>query len=324
MESEYPTPPTPVIDLACAAPPPAVGPRRLSSLTSVLPAARGRIGIPEVLARVRWTMTLNLPSLVQIRQSRVDGALLICGGGPSIGDPDQLRRIRALKYRGGKIWAVNKTHDFLLSRGIVPWAACLLDPMPWVADYVARPRMDVIYAVASQCHPDVLARLKDYPVYLWHAGIDGDDGLGHPTPMLAREFADKEWLVIPGPTTVGLRSILVGYALGYRRFHLFGLDSSMRRQSTAAGGTVLHAYAKAKPGDAAEGSITLRTKNREHRFFTNAHMARQVLDFEDMAERLAEMVRSRRIDPIRIVVHGDGLLPELAKCYGWHESQDHE
>ncbi len=294
-----------------------------ASLRSLVGEASGRLSLESTLERVRSSMALNLPSLVKLagvgQEKGKCKALLICGGGPSMGDLAQLKKIRALAKRGAKIWAVNKTHDFLLTKGIVPWAACLLDPMDWVAGYIAKPRSDVIYAVASQCHGDVFAALKNAQLHVWHAGVDDDDGQDHPTPLLQTEFPSADWLVIPGPTTVGLRSIMVGYALGFRVFHLFGLDSSMRVGPDFS--TSLHAYSKPKPTDAAEGWVSLRSTQGEHRFYTNAHMARQVLDFEDMVERIAELVRQKTMQPIRITVHGDGMLPELAKCYGWHASQ---
>jgi Protein of unknown function DUF115 len=286
----------------------------LAPLNTTLGAVDGRIGLPEYVARVHAAMAAKHASLARHIGVGRGRALIICGGGPSIGDIAKLKAIRALAKKGGKIWAVNKTHDFLLSKGITPWAACLLDPMAWVANYISKPQRGVLYALASQCHADVFAALKGYAPHVWHAGIDAPDGTGYPTELLQRDYAGQDWLVIPGPTTVGLRSILVGYALGFRAFHLFGLDSSMR-------GAQLHAYAKAKPTDAPEGWVSLRTKAGTQKFFTNSHMARQALDFEETTERIAEMVRTKAMAPIRITVHGEGLLPELAKCYGWHASQ---
>jgi hypothetical protein len=287
-------------------------------LGQLLSSAGGRISFPDYCARVRASMARSLPSIAELKDSQRRGTLLVCGGGPSLGDLAQLRGLRALAAKGGKIWAVNKTHDFLLTKGLVSWGACLLDPMPWVAGYITRPRRDVRYFVASQCDPAVFDVLHGCPVYLWHAGID-IEGEGHPVGLLSAEFPERDWYVVPGPTTVGLRSVLVGYALGFRVFHLFGLDSSMR---TDTGHERLYAYAKPKPRDAPEGWVTLRTRTGEERFFTNSHMARQALDFEQMAEQIAALVRSRQMEPVRIIVHGDGLLPTLAACYGWHADQN--
>jgi hypothetical protein len=300
--------PIPVIDFSALHQP------RLTPLSEHLSAVSGRIALGEYLARVHDSMARKRISLARHIGVGKGHAMLICGGGPSIADITQIKTIRALAKKGGKIWAVNKTHDFLLSKGLKPWAACLLDPMPWVSRYISKPQADVLYAVASQCHASVFGALKNYAPHVWHAGIDDEEGTGYPTDILQREYAGLDWLVVPGPTTVGLRSILVGYALGFRDFHLFGLDSSMR-------GERLHAYAKPKPIDAPEGWVSLKTASGTQKFYTNSHMARQALDFEETMERIAEMVKARTMEPLRVTVHGDGLLPELAKCYGWHATQ---
>lgn len=282
-------------------------------LVTQVGGGEGRIHFDEYIGRVHSSMARDLPSLALLKDAEPGGTLLICGGGPSIGDLEQIKAIRKLAKRGAKIWAVNKTHDFLLTKGITPHYGCLLDPMPWVAGYIAKPRSDVIYAIASQVHADVFKSLAGQRVYLWHAGVDYG-GVGYPTDILENQYRGRDWLVIPGPTTVGLRSILVGYALGFRKFHLFGLDSSMRLGDVSAR---LHAYDKPKPRDAEEGWVTLRTKKGEQRFYTNSHMARQATDFEETMERIGDMVREGKMQPISVTVHGDGLIPALAECYGW-------
>jgi hypothetical protein len=291
----------------------------LVPLADKLSGGEGRIDFIEYMARVHAAMARDVPSLATLKETQPGGTLLICGGGPSIGDLAQLKKIRALMKKGGKVWAVNKTHDFLLTKGITPWAACLLDPMPWVAGYIQKPQRNTIYAVASQCDAAVFDALKQARVYLWHAGVDYF-GQGYPVDVMESTYKGRDWLVIPGPTTVGLRSVLVGYALGFRHFHLFGLDSSMRVANDNS--SALHAYEKQKPADAAEGWVTLKSKTAKNqttaqRFYTNSHMARQALDFEEMVENIGGMVKRGTMQPITLTVHGDGLIPALADCYGW-------
>lgn len=112
----------------------------LVQLSQQVGGGAGRIDLSEVMARVHAAMARAAPSLAVLKDTQPNGTLIICGGGPSIGDVSQLKKIRALAKRGGKIWAVNKTHDYLLSKGITPWAGCLLDPMPWVAGYITKPQ----------------------------------------------------------------------------------------------------------------------------------------------------------------------------------------
>ena len=84
------------------------------------------------------------------------------------------------------------------------------------------------------------------------------------------------------------------------------------------GKTMLHAYPKPRPTDADEGVVTLTTKKGSFQFFTNSHMSRQALDFEDMCEQIADRVRKRHWEPIDIRVYGQGLLPAYAASIGLH------
>jgi hypothetical protein len=234
------------------------------------------------------------------------GRLLICGGGPSI--QQDLKTLRKLAKRGGKIWAVNKTYDWLITKGITPTYCCLLDPKPRVADYVTKPSRKTTFFIASQCDPKVFENLEDHKRVLWHPGVDYFNQ-EWPAPILKAEWT-RPWVVIPGPTTVGLRAVPLGYFLGFRKFHLFGLDSSME-------GANLHAYEKERMS-VSEGDIEVKTPNRREVFKTNAHMAKQYLDFDQMIEKIGGFIKARQWEPIDITVHGSGLLPSAAAKMGLH------
>jgi len=275
--------------------------------TRFLAAGGGRIDRVEVRRRAGLAMARNLSPF---KNCVCDGApWAIVGGGPSAAQ--ELRTLRALKRDGTKIVSVNKSHDWLLDQGIVPWGHVLLDPMAWVADYVARPRRDVRYFVASQCHELVFEALKDFPIFVWHAGQDFDEG-AEPNGYLREKWPRTPWYVVPGGTTVGLRALLLGHALGVDRFHLFGLDSSR-----AAGR--MHAYDKAEAPDAESGTLALKCGGRKFVFDTNTHMARQQMDFDKFIE---DLPHSRAKGVIRagfeLTVHGSGLLPFFAASIGLH------
>lgn len=286
----------------------------------------GRLLFHEYAERVRKSMKWNIPSLAVLRNKWHRNALIICGGGPSI--KRDLNKIRELQRRGGRVLTVNKTHDKFLDSEwlekhsgdpshIIPWAHTVLDPMPWVADYVKKPCPGTLYFVASSCDPVVLRRLRlqGALVFLWHAGADFY-GTAMPGPILESEFPNKDWAVLAGPTTVGLRSVIIGYDLGFRPFHLFGFDSSKERDE--AGVYRLHAYDKVAATDADEGTVTLNTAAGHWPFETNSHMSRQVLDFEDMCEQIGNNMKTRAWEPIDIRVYGDGLLPSYAASIGLH------
>ena len=263
-------------------------------------------------------MRYDMKSFIELAQIHRDGTLLICGGGPSLAD--DLDTIRDLRSQGAMVLSVNKTHDFLLSHGIKPDYHVLLDPMEWVADYVKEPIPGVKYLLASQCHRNVFKRLKAGDCYLWHAYADFY-GQNYPAPLLEKEFRDKQWICIPGSTTVGMRSIYLGQAMSCRIYHLFGMDSSMVYDAETKTGT-LHAYAKKKPDDAKEGWAKLKTAAGIVEFYTNEHMARQVDDFDDALTQMAAMVRLKEIKAPYFTVHGTGLLPTYAATLGWHANQN--
>lgn len=276
----------------------------------------GRLLYWEYAERVRKSMKWNVLSVSSLRNAYHRKAAVICGGGPSI--RQCLPQIRELQRQGGYVITVNKTHDYFLNldEPIIPFAHVVLDPMPWVADYVKKPNPGTKYLISSQCDPSVMRRLRlaGAECYLWHAGANFYN-VAMPTPILEEEFSNKPWGVVYGATTVGLRAVPLGYDLGFRPFHLFGFDSSM----TMIGGKFnLHAYDKPRPKDSTEGTVTLKTKMGEYHFYTNNHMGRQAIDFEDLCEQAGEHVRKGFWEPIDIRVYGDGLLPSYAASIGLH------
>jgi hypothetical protein len=267
----------------------------------------GRIDRAEVRRRAGAAMARNLPTFQDCPQAARTWAVI--GGGPSVaGD---IAAIRALKRRGANLVSVNKSHDWLLEQGIVPWGHVLLDPKAWVARYVRRPRKDVRYFVASQCHDETFEALNGYPVFLWHAGQDFDEG-PEPNGYLREHWPRRPWFVVPGATTVGLRAVQLGHAMGADRFHLFGLDSSR------ANGR-MHAYEKDEAPDAVSGTLALKYRGGKYVFDTNAHMARQQMDFDKFIE---DLPKTRAAGLLRkdfeLTVHGAGLLPFFAAMVGLH------
>ena len=267
----------------------------------------GRIGRLEVRKRAAAAMERHLPTFMDCAHTATTWAII--GGGPSINE--SLAEIRRLKRNGAHIVSVNKSHDWLLERGIVPWGHVLLDPKEWVADYVKRPRKDVRYFISSQCHNSVFDALKDYPVFLWHAGQDYDQG-PEPNTMLRKNYPRTPWFVVPGPTTVGLRAIQLGHCMGADNFHLFGLDSSR-----SAG--KMHGYDKPEPPDAKPGTLGLKYGGQKYLFETNSHMVRQQMDFDKMIEEIPKYTASGRYRKgFSLTVHGSGLLPFFAAMIGLH------
>lgn len=276
---------------------------------------QGRIDRAEVRARCERALKRGLLT----DQHCINGSRewAVIGGGPSINN--DVDKIRALKRRGVCIVSVNKSHDWLLEHGIVPWGHVLLDPKEWVAAYVKQPRLDVRYFIASQCHDSVFDKFDGYPVFLWHAGQEfPEDGVIEPNHYL-QTHAKGQWRVVGGKTTVGLRVPHLGHHIpgegfqGADVFHMFGMDSS--RAPTGE----MHGYAKPEPPDAPIGADFIPYKGKTYKFKTNAHMARQREDLGTLLDELpAGYERGIIRKGFRLKFYGSGALPFYAAMLGLH------
>lgn len=234
---------------------------------------------------------------------------VVCGAGPSIAD--HVSTIRRLKRNGANVVSVNKTHDWLIERGIVPWGHVMLDGHEWVADYVKRPRKDVRYFVASQCHERTFDALRGYPVFLWHGGQDFPDGRAEPDAMFQERGYGKQ-PIVGGGTTVGQRVPIIGISLGARKFHMFGMDSSR-----TAGN--MHAMPKPDLADPGKRHLAYIWEGYKWIFDTNSHMARQQLDFDGFIADLPQRWASGQVPrDFAMVFHGRGLTPFWAATIGIH------
>lgn len=276
----------------------------------------GRIDRQEIRDRVAYAMSLDLPSFVYCKNDHNEWAVI--GGGPSINDC--VPTIRRLQRRGIPIVTVNKSHDWALERGIVPWGHVLLDPKEWVADYVKSPRRDVRYFLASQCHREVFKKFANTPAFLWHAGQDFPEfNATEPDAWLKQNCKHKTWASLPGKTTVGLRTPILGHhmGIGTNLFHMFGLDSSRKDGK-------LHAYDKPEAKDGVSGTKRVPYKGKVYHFGTHEHMHRQFDDFKDMIEELPGAYAKgtiRRSFGMRF--YGTGLLPFYAAMLKLHANPEY-
>ena len=224
-----------------------------------------------MLRNMRHALSLGLREIEGCRPHA--HTLCVAGGGPSLADTCQDMR--------GFVAAINGSQKFLTDRGI-------LDPGPHMPDVItADPR--VRYYVASICDPGVFAKLRGCDVRLWHpTAVCGGQGL------LELERPDG-WLQVGGGSTMGMRWIFLGYMLGFRTFHLHGLDSSFRGEAT-------HAYP-----DRVRGGQILKVHGR----LTRRNFVEQVNDFFDMLDIFARP----DVEPTEFKVFGDGLLQDRYRAW---------
>ena len=246
--------------------------------------------INEALGHVRDSCEAGYPVLKK-PWAEHDGRLCIVGGGPSINDT--VEELRELVSQGASIACLNNVHDWLLENGLTPNFMVFLEvsQLPRMFD---APLKTCWYLIPSQADHTTFEQCRDGNIIMWHA----DMGIGE--AEIVKEHHGGECLMIPGGHRAGLRSLNLGYALGYRRFNLFGMDSSFPESGRS------HAYCdrKAEHRDIRVCSVGGRV------FETNVGWARQADEFRKIIRLWGHS--------LEIKCHGDGLLPWIHKLMEPH------
>lgn len=202
---------------------------------------------------------------------------LICAGGPSL--KRELSSVRAHKQFGGDLFALSGAGKYLQSQGIEPDGHVILDSEPSCVDFVPTGNSLCLYA--SQCDPAVLDAAGDR-LALWNAYMDD---------MLEIE-PDARAPYVGGGSTIGTRAISLAFVLGYRKIHVYGLDSCYEGNSA-------HAYAQADYAS----HVTAVCEGKTYK--TSPQLYAQAKEFREMVPALLEL-------GAEIYVHGQGLLQDMA------------
>lgn len=235
-----------------------------------------------MISQAEQNMLIDLPLFVEIPEH--EGVALIVGGAPSL--QDELKNLRTHKIKGGVIFALNGTHDWLIERGIIPDFHVLLDARQENVQFVRKPHKDVTYLVAAQCHPDIFKALQGYNVTIWTACFE--------TPEQEKEFCakfNKPICMVGGGATVGLKTLNLAYLWGFRNIRLYGMDSSYQ-------GAENHAY-RQELNDK-ESRMDIHAAGRD--FVCAPWMAKQATEFQRQYRQLIGL-------GCKVKVLGDGLIP---------------
>lgn len=240
-----------------------------------------------IAANIRFALTRTALPLIPAPAVN-NGTMILVGGGPSLARQLPVLRRLAAK-RGHFIMALNGAHNWLLERGVVPWACCIMDARPENEKFVERARKGIVYFIASQCDPAVWKRMLFAQVVRWHVHA------GRGEDRILREAGSPE-LLVTGGCTVATRATVIGLMLGFRRFAYFGHDSCYAVTGEH------HAYAQTWNDGEGVKIVELDGK----RFTCSGWQAQQVEEFKRIWEAWPEIDTS---------IHGGGLLATMHNVY---------
>ena len=226
---------------------------------------------------IDYALTLGLPEFFPSDETR-DEQIILCASGPSL--RTELHTVRQGVDAGCHLMAVNKAHDFLIDRGIVPDYGISIDPqVNTYKDFSEE--VDIQYFLASQCHPNFFDHLKDKRVTLFHLGAKSEK----------EHLKRHRCYLMGGGSTSGLRAITLAYLMGYRKLHLVGYDSC-------------YMYGQRNVNRPVDKTM-LKIEVNEKDFFTNTEFAAQADEFQAILETLVGA---------KLRVYGDGMIAEIMKA----------
>jgi len=166
----------------------------------------------------RMMKKFNIPEIPECELH--DTWAYMVGGSPSYQKKKYMDQLKNAEKNNALVFTSKTAHDYLISKGIVPWACILLDPRPHVASsFKVHP--NVLYIVASQVHPDVIDYLTDNTnrIMIYHAAVAaGED------EVIKRHFPNAK--ILPGGSTSQTRGMMALMTMGFYKFKMFGIDSS--------------------------------------------------------------------------------------------------
>lgn len=209
------------------------------------------------------------------------GAVSVVGSGPSL-----KKNWQKLRDSDTDIIACNAAFQFLLEKGITAKYMFCFDADPLMLEFIT-PVQGVTYLIGSRCPPKTFEMLEGCRVVVWHANGDRD------IESILQKHGKMEPM-ISGGTAAITRCMMLAQPLGYSTIHLWGCDSSFDDGQT---------HIRKSTTD--EKLIPIMVANRV--FHTAPWMCQQAEDFKVLAPPL------RDVYGVKLIVHGDGLIPWLAK-----------
>lgn len=223
---------------------------------------------------------------------------VIASAGPSL--METIDKIKELQQAGAKVVCVKHSIQTLVDNGVMPWGCVILDARPFDGisthgivrrDLFKTVHKDVRYFVASMTNPDVTKYILDNGgnVVGWNAYTSA---LQTMPEMMGKQM-------ITGGTCSAMRAIGLMHTIGFRKFHIFGMDCSYNGEPPNKDETDLYGKKKwLKVG------ILNKQKDKEDIFWTTGELLALAQDFEALLEREATI-------DMDLAVYGRGMVPTI-------------
>jgi len=255
---------------------------------------KGKINmeVDDLLNNIRSSIRRHLP---QVRPYEVQSQELIFAcGGPSL--EIHLDELKKQHEEGIRIVSVNNVHEYLQDHGIKPSIQIMIDGRDFNARFVSRPIKECRYLLASQCPPKVFDALENFTCTIFHCGLDD--------PRL-KEILDNYYMgryyPIDGGVTVGIRGLQLLFMLGFRYFHVYGLDSCLMDKKH-------HSYSQPENDNPKAYPIWIENDESKEPFLCYPWMVRQAEDFIALAAFMG-----RQDQQLKLNIVGDGLIAAIVK-----------
>ncbi len=208
-----------------------------------------------------------------------DRTAVLCGSGPSLADT--LLDIKYHASRGDTIFGLNAAAGFLFANGIMADYQAIADARDATADLIGPAKYHLF---ASQVSPKCFEKMPS--AHLWHMI---DDSIDEALP----EYED-DYCLVGGGSSIGCTALFLAYAMGYRKFALYGYDTSYRDDKHHVVDQALNdeEAVVTMPFMGKDYTVSLTMRGQCRAFFAVAHVMQTTMGCS-------------------IEVHGDGILPAM-------------
>lgn len=229
----------------------------------------------------------------------------VCASGPSLAD--HIEDIRARQKAGWHVAAMNGAYNFLQDHGIIADLFFMVDARQGVnLPFVSRPQPQTSFYIASQCQPEIFDALEGQQLYIWPMFHNADGW------KAIQDTRKDRGACFVGALNVGQSCLVPLWALGFRVWHLFGFDGSMR-------GDDKHAFPQAaNDGEEVQeffwpiGQDGQQIEGVTKRYLATPTMAHGAQAFPDRVSYFRKL-------GVEIDVFGEGLIPDMVARLASHE-----